>query len=148
MRRRTTRGNKPGRAEVFQSTLSLRRRTSSSTRERRHFIISIHPLLAEKDARRRGRWAAPGDFNPPSPCGEGQAVSCNPFPTAEFQSTLSLRRRTQRISGQCWEWRFQSTLSLRRRTTEAGTLGGFRRFQSTLSLRRRTAKVHKTGCET
>ena len=104
----------------FLSTLSLRRATWDEQTVRRLIVISIHALLAESDGvcARRGR--SQKYFYPRSPCGERRlytakrtlvlqisihallAESDSPFlrikiATAEFLSTLSLRRATRAI---------------------------------------------------
>ena len=55
---------------IFLSTLSLRRATASDKRYAYCIIISIHALLAESDAARRGQLWQRLDFYPRSPCGE------------------------------------------------------------------------------
>ena len=81
------------------------------------YAISIHALLAESDESQQPSGRPTTYFYPRSPCGERQ---CSPGfcrMTAEFLSTLSLRRATlismiNRPDGQ----EFLSTLSLRRAT--------------------------------
>ena len=57
-------------ANIFLSTLSLRRATAEETSESEGRVLSIHALLAESDERnntvRAGKWP----FYPRSPCGE------------------------------------------------------------------------------
>ena len=63
----------------FQSTLPVWGGTSSTNRECGSFRISIHPPRVGRDV--NGCTSAPFaiDFNPPSPCGEGQ-VQQSPMP--------------------------------------------------------------------
>ena len=105
------------RPNSFQSTLSLRRATSTAYEkykkvmnfnprspcgERRifhadflkHRVISIHALLAESDQGRRGYRIPTLHFNPRSPCGERPSLVPAQLSTSAFQSTLSLRRAT------------------------------------------------------
>ena len=79
----------------FLSTLSLRRATRPQYSFARHFVISIHALLAESD------FTLPpfvrvylSDFYPRSPCGERQPRSRKTDRPLLFLSTLSLRRAT------------------------------------------------------
>ena len=128
-----------GVADLFLSTLSLRRATAgakatanatwnfyprSPCGERRAYslpsstisTISIHALLAESDDADR-------------------AALCE---RCIFLSTLSLRRATCRIAGNSLSWVFLSTLSLRRATVISFTVYTSFLFLSTLSLRRAT----------
>ena len=57
---------------------------------------------------------------------------------AVFQSTLSMRRATQKPRSIICHYTFQSTLSMRRATGMAGVYGHTEKFQSTLSMRRAT----------
>ena len=101
----------------FQSTLSVRRATSSIT------------ALRSKDMH----------FNPRSPWGERHTVLLATYTTIQFQSTLSVRRATywRPKSRKCKE--FQSTLSVRRATGDLKLLVRLvKKFQSTLSVRRAT----------
>ena len=86
-----------GRAERFQSTLSLRRATLTAHVAHGEGEISIHALLAESDSISPSRRQA----------------------AARFQSTLSLRRATLLSLRRAAVGRFQSTLSLRRATPPA-----------------------------
>ena len=56
----------------FQSTLPMRGGTAGLGAGDASWDISIHPPHAGRDARRRRKSAPAADFNPPSPCGEGQ----------------------------------------------------------------------------
>ena len=79
---------------TFQSTLSLRRATSSLPHQTQLHSISIHALLAESDihlVQVRRRYL---DFNPRSPCGERLGSLNAALRSGGFQSTLSLRRAT------------------------------------------------------
>ena len=102
---------------IFLSTLSLRRATHnagplptvckdfyprSPCGERRQTArravstnaISIHALLAESDAPRRGTATSRRDFYPRSPCGERPLAMGLSTKSIRFLSTLSLRRAT------------------------------------------------------
>ena len=54
----------------FLSTLSLRRATPQRHGCGRHYLISIHALLAESDAAAMRCIGETSDFYPRSPCGE------------------------------------------------------------------------------
>ena len=56
--------------------------------------ISIHPPREGRDGGFRQGPPVHGDFNPPSPCGEGQAVLISIRPEWVFQSTLPARGGT------------------------------------------------------
>ena len=62
----------------------------------------------------------------------------------KFQSTLSVRRATQRILDAGLAMEFQSTLSVRRATHDGHSTVGGSIFQSTLSVRRATPE-HPEG---
>ena len=126
---------------LFLSTLSLRRATlfallcnflhhdfypRSPCGERRRRgescyldnIISIHALLAESDRSAGFGFCRPRYFYPRSPCGE-RLYGCYSFRhSAQFLSTLSLRRATLSIAFKSIFCLFLSTLSLRRATRE------------------------------
>ena len=85
----------PYQCQIFLSTLSLRRATSSLDDILAGVNISIHALLAESDL--------------------GNVVAA--LPMLRFLSTLSLRRATQSGGARiCKQIEFLSTLSLRRAT--------------------------------
>ena len=153
---------------LFLSTLSLRRATRPQYSFARHFVISIHALLAESDRFTLCHSQYPylisihallaeSDYHMP-------AVQVQ---LSIFLSTLSLRRATLRFAIVNTPILFLSTLSLRRATASGKiricrsrnfyprspcgerryaqvTATGVAEFLSTLSLRRATAKVHKT----
>ena len=102
----------------FQSTLPLRRATSTLAQAEHRWDISIHAPLAESDSVSMPSMPRPQYFNPRSPCGERRPVdklapkqggisihaplaesdslhSCLPTSVCvKFQSTLPLRRAT------------------------------------------------------
>ena len=84
---------------IFQSTLSMRRATSSAMVYVLRHIISIHALHEESDG--------------------GQYTVKNLNDT--FQSTLSMRRATECFIIQYVCHLFQSTLSMRRATRETSS---------------------------
>ena len=124
----------------FLSTLSLRRATPYIYILVNAFLISIHALLAESDARiidptfgqeiflstlsLRRATKSPANsgpciryFYPRSPCGERLLAGYPELFNDLFLSTLSLRRATaQALSVTGSESQFLSTLSLRRAT--------------------------------
>ena len=124
---------------TFQSTLSVRRATYVISRELCSCKISIHALREESDYNCDICAAKIPDFNPRSPWGERHNFYFNCAFMFLFQSTLSVRRATERVSGGLicnydfnprspWGERrcyfilrvvvtiFQSTLSVRRAT--------------------------------
>ena len=113
---------------TFLSTLSLRRATLIDLVDSPIAKISIHALLAESDAPRRGTATCRRDFYPRSPCGERPvprrgaghvlAISIHALlaesdittathttATTKFLSTLSLRRATNVACGDWHELR-------------------------------------------
>ena len=124
---------------VFLSTLSLRRATILGNPCAGCPAISIHALLAESDAiGRRGR-AARGNFYPRSPCGERPWQRQTRETTAEFLSTLSLRRATTKRLGDALEYlHFYPRSPCGERPPPAPQGESSKKFLSTLSLRRAT----------
>ena len=64
-------------ADLFQSTLSLRRATSGIQNLVNETMISIHALLAESDVLPAAIVTLDPYFNPRSPCGERQQIPPN-----------------------------------------------------------------------
>ena len=93
--RRATSPHRPAPASVrFLSTLSLRRATTGSLHTDHHGHISIHALLAESDHRSIRHAPDFAHFYPRSPCGE-RLMAGKPLQLfCLFLSTLSLRRAT------------------------------------------------------
>ena len=83
-------------ADIFQSTLSVRRATLEGFESKVQIGISIHALREESDRRTR----------------------CTSVLLRVFQSTLSVRRATQTRQSNRDCRQFQSTLSVRRATVE------------------------------
>ena len=109
---------------LFLSTLSLRRATQTRRQVRHSLDISIHALLAESDKRCQAL-----DIS-------AKRISIHALLA---ESDLRCFNVLQSLSA------FLSTLSLRRATiVYALILANTMLFLSTLSLRRATAKVHKT----
>ena len=72
----------------------------------------------------RALYAAMSDFNPRSPCGERLRRTVAVIIFFRFQSTLPLRRATDKASNDWTILKFQSTLPLRRATAaHAASLG-------------------------
>ena len=155
-----------GVADLFLSTLSLRRATAgakatanatwnfyprSPCGERRAYslpsstisTISIHALLAESDDADRAALCERCIFlstlslrRATTNIREGVTV------LGVFLSTLSLRRATQALKRICGRYhKFLSTLSLRRATCAIVCIRCVRLFLSTLSLRRATSAM-------
>ena len=82
----------------FQSTLSSRRATMKVREFINHFHISIHALLAESDTATPAFTRCTIDFNPRSPRGERLEKSVLGCLLMGFQSTLSSRRATSRVT--------------------------------------------------
>ena len=78
----------------FLSTLSLRRATPEGAGKRQPAQISIHALLAESDSTLPIEVFTIADFYPRSPCGERHRGRYSLRHSAQFLSTLSLRRAT------------------------------------------------------
>ena len=147
---------------IFLSTLSLRRATSSPNTDIIILDISIHALLAESDAPQQENGQAATisihallaesdgaahivayvqlhNFYPRSPCGERPSRHIvTHWAWLIFLSTLSLRRATQCRTFANGMYGFLSTLSLRRATQALSVTGSESQFLSTLSLRRAT----------
>ena len=70
-------------------------------RNERSCAISIHALLAESDAVSCVLSQYVANFYPRSPCGERPAAGALTGETAQFLSTLSLRRATRRYRWRC-----------------------------------------------
>ena len=128
--------------QIFLSTLSLRRATSSIEEVSKYVVISIHALLAESDILLLPLLLQTFHFYPRSPCGERPWARGSRVTYVEFLSTLSLRRATPMIGiDKIPNQRFLSTLSLRRATIGTlRTVSVRNTFLSTLSLRRATEK--------
>ena len=86
------------RRNQFLSTLSLRRATDSAASRPRNNQISIHALLAESDPSSTVIVLLRKNLYPRAPCGERHWAVNIQRPTAEFLSTLSLRRATRNIA--------------------------------------------------
>ena len=75
--------------DVFQSTLPVWGGTGGTTRAIPFPLISIHPPRVGRDPGHHQRGGSPQtDFNPPSPCGEGQSGLPHHHYPHLFQSTL------------------------------------------------------------
>ena len=145
----------------FLSTLSLRRATANSQRERQEQHISIHALLAESDLTSVVSSTGTMDFYPRSPCGERLVVVLHIVGGANFYPRSPCGERRYRISARYTKRAisihallaesdsshdrrgrigqgFLSTLSLRRATFDAMQVVVIIIFLSTLSLRRAT----------
>ena len=104
-------------AQLFLSTLSLRRATGPVLEKYIVPGISIHALLAESDTGRKTPPLHGPNFYPRSPCGERPETRTLPLTFCVFLSTLSLRRATpHHPPGVAFPTLFLSTLSLRRAT--------------------------------
>ena len=88
-------------AELFLSTLSLRRATNINSSVNTADKISIHALLAESDRSLRQLQSALCHFYPRSPCGERPRGEHHANSQQEFLSTLSLRRATRQVKQTC-----------------------------------------------
>ena len=147
---------------LFQSTLSVRRATSSSLRDKESSWISIHALREESDCHIQHHQvllqisihALREESDPPPSKRITPLIFISIHALREesdpsllistavpewFQSTLSVRRATSRGYFRAYGTWFQSTLSVRRATlficVVCKTANG---FQSTLSVRRAT----------
>ena len=95
--RRTTFGSAAQKDQHrFQSTSSARRTTHAERRHNRYCNISIHVLREEDDTPPSGLTALSFYFNPRPPRGGRLRHMCVQTFTAQFQSTSSARRTTQR----------------------------------------------------
>ena len=105
----------------FQSTLSLRRATLRPLRHHRRNPISIHALLAESDQFGTIRANVEYDFNPRSPCGERlrNGIDSGYRPDISIHALLAESDGDKSLIGKV-NRQFQSTLSLRRATRSAG----------------------------
>ena len=128
----------------FQSTLSVRRATWRPLTMEQSEAISIHALRKESDFGFRrsvaGKHISIHALRKESDAYCGRIMS----PCSAFQSTLSVRRATQRILDAGLAMEFQSTLSVRRATFTPTLDLAVSIFQSTLSVRRATPE-HPEG---
>ena len=133
-----------GKLTIFQSTLSVRRATWRPLTMEQSEAISIHALRKESDFGFRGSVAGKHisihALRKESDAYCGRIMS----PCSAFQSTLSVRRATQRILDAGLAMEFQSTLSVRRATFTPTLDLAVSIFQSTLSVRRATHDGHST----
>ena len=79
---------------LFQSTLPMRGGTPPPGPVAATAAISIHPPHAGRDFSASGPPSPDTDFNPPSPCGEGQTRTPRGTKGQLFQSTLPMRGGT------------------------------------------------------
>ena len=100
--------------------------------------ISIHALLAESDAPRRGTGACRHDFYPRSPCGERRKAYTTASASKYFypRSPCGERRYSFRRAASCWHFYPRSPCGERRPLKAGQTY--YCEFLSTLSLRRAT----------
>ena len=149
-----------GKLTIFQSTLSVRRATWRPLTMEQSEAISIHALRKESDFGFRrsvaGKHISIHALRKESDrvqlrLGQVGAISIHALrkesdaycgrimsPCSAFQSTLSVRRATQRILDAGLAMEFQSTLSVRRATGSPYFAIVQFVFQSTLSVRRAT----------
>ena len=129
---------------VFQSTLPMRGGTPTLVYGINQLVISIHPPHAGRDVMTLSGSIHGGDFNPPSPCGEGPAHLFLATPAPQFQSTLPMRGGTLRSTFKIKRIRFQSTLPMRGGTVTYSVDGvAVRAFQSTLPMRGGTIALNR-----
>ncbi len=104
--------------------------------------ISIHPPRAGRDVLRHLTPPSLYDFNPPSPCGEGQAFCATKVFQLAFQSTLPVRGGTLRpLLDRSVDVGFQSTLPVRGGTSSVCHPSRTKLFQSTLPVRGGTEMI-------
>ena len=82
---------------LFQSTLPMRGGTIVVCSNGTDYVISIHPPHAGRDEEFQTWGPVRKDFNPPSPCGEGQGGSPPLIFCFLFQSTLPMRGGTAQV---------------------------------------------------
>ena len=124
-------------AQLFQSTLSMRRATRNGRADLCHYPISIHALHEESDF----KWInLPPyiDISIHALHEESDRRRWANTTARAFQSTLSMRRATANDSVVFRDSIFQSTLSMRRATSPRRSGRCTILFQSTLSMRRAT----------
>ena len=98
--------------------------------------ISIHPPRAGRDTFRERRWFRVHDFNPPSPCGEGQYYTCPHTYRDDYFNPPSPCGEGQVLAGMVrMSLLFQSTLPVRGGTDRAEQAEKASLFQSTLPVR-------------